>query len=674
MPDGPEVSITPAIPAPRRPEHDAAPVDSAHPFPGTTPAAEAPAAAESGPARAETPRDAAEASEWARPGAAESGSAAESSAWARPDAPTAGAWARPDAPNTAEAGKWARPDAPNVAGANAWAQPVAWNAGENGSAADSAAMEFPAPAVLPPPALPSAPELSASGFTPAPDISAAPLGPEPVVSAPPLITPAPEFTEPGDGAAPVYPAPPISPAAISPAPVFPLPPGGLLDGVPLKAPGDDDTIAPDTTRTGTWIAIAGGLVAVLVILGVVVWRPAKPAPKPAAKPAVAQSSAPVATTPATPYDRAVAALTTQSAALLRGDRSAFLAGVDKSLQSRYANLYDDLRGLGVTTFDYQPGVGHAVSGDPSAQLIRVDVAYCFGTGMCPASADTEWSKPPHIEQDLTLKAGTGGAYVISKVAAVSDPDYHQPLPWEKDRLVFAQGKRVTLATTPDQAKYLKKLLPVADAAATIDDRFAALNGTPQQRYRIFLAGESQWKTWYNGGGGKWAIGVAVPLNKWGTDVVIRLSYMDDPVVLRETLQHELGHVVTLTGAFRADADADTWLSEGIAEYIGWYPKPATSSYRLDVVRWALNGSHPPKSIVPVYPGDSASLRRINAFYGLSHFAVDCMGHKYGQTKLFDFVRLVLTEDNSYDQAAHDAFGTGFAAVDKTCMSYIKNEV
>ena len=446
---------------------------------------------------------------------------------------------------------------------------------------------------------------------------------------------------------------------------------GPLDAAGLAAPVEAPAV-PGTGRRRrnriVWVAALGVLLLLLAV-GLAVLRPA---PKHAAGPAAAPpaSAAPSASA-ATPYDKAVAVLQEQSAALLHGDEKAFLATVGTSLQSRYRNLFRSLRGLGVSTFDYQPGVGQKVKNDPSAVFVRVDIAYCFGTRMCPSDG-LDWGKPPHIEQTLTLKPA-GGRYVITKVGAAPEPDFHQPVPWESGQLVFAQGRRVTLAAAPDQARYLARVLPVAEAAAAVDDKFAAINGTPQQHYQIYLAGETQWKTWYKGEGDKWAIGVAVPLNKYGTDVMIRLKYMSDPVVLRVTLQHELGHVVTLTGAYRYDAGEDTWLSEGIAEYIGWWPKPATGSYRLSSVRWALSGSHRPTSMIPAQPGGNASLRAGDAFYGLSHFAVDCMAHQYGQKKMFDFVRLVLTEDNSYDQAAQDAYGVGFAKVDKACVAWIRQQ-
>jgi hypothetical protein len=415
-------------------------------------------------------------------------------------------------------------------------------------------------------------------------------------------------------------------------------------------------------------------VGVLVLAGSLVLHP-RDQRAPAAIAATSAAAAPSAPA-ATPYDKAVAVLTAQSAALLRGDEGGWLAAVDssrKSLRTQYSNMFRSLRALGVTSFEYQPGVAQPVKDDAAAVAFRVDVAYCFGPEMCPKDAATEWQKPPHITQRLTLRpAGTG--YVIAEAASAAEKDEAEPAPWESGRLVFAQGRRVIVAAPPEQAKSLQRVLTVAEQAAAIDDRYAALIGTAQRKYRIYLAGEKQWKSWYGGEDAAWAIGLAIPLNMTGIDVLLRMKQMDDPLVMRVTLQHEMGHVVTLTGAYRADAAEDTWLSEGIAEYIGWKPRSAGGSLRKSSVRWLLHRSHPPTSMVPVQPGPNASDRAGDAFYGLSHYAADCMAHKYGEAKLFAFVRLVLAADNEYDQASRDALGVPFATVDKTCLKWIKQQV
>jgi len=198
--------------------------------------------------------------------------------------------------------------------------------------------------------------------------------------------------------------------------------------------------------------------------------------------------------------------------------------------------------------------------------------------------------------------------------------------------------------------------------------------TPQQRYRIFLASEKQWKTWYGGTKDNWWIGLTVPLDKRGLDVMIRMAEMDDPLTLATTVQHELGHVVTLTGAFDGAAEEYRWVSEGVAEYIGWRPKSAAQSWRRDSVRRSLKGGAP-KSMVPVEPGPDAPDRALDTFYGLSHLAVDCMAKKYGEAKMFTFVKLLLTQsDNDLDKAARAAYGLPFGTVDHACAAWIKTQV
>ncbi len=452
---------------------------------------------------------------------------------------------------------------------------------------------------------------------------------------------------------------------------------GWLDGPHGTPAGYRPVFEGAARRRGRWVLllIAAGAVGVLMLAGLLGLQPRADRDHAA----IAAASAPVAASvpPVTPYDKAVAALAAQSAALLRGDEGGWLAAVDSSrssLRTRYRSMFRSLRALGVSSFEYQPGLGQPVPGDATAVSFRVDAAYCFGPEMCPADPATAWQKPPHITQKLTLRPDATDAYVITEVGAAPEKDARQPVPWETGDLVFAQGARVTVAAAPEQAKNLRRVLAAADAAAAVDDHYATLIGTPQRKYRIYLAGEKQWKSWYGGDDDAWAIGLAIPLNMTGIDVLLRMKEMGDPLVLRVTLQHELGHVVTLTGAYRADAAEDTWLSEGIAEYIGWQPRRATGSLRRSSVRWLLNRNHPPTSMVPVQPGPDASDRAGDAFYGLSHFATDCMAHKYGEAKLFAFVRLVLAADNDYDQASRDAFGAPFATVDKACLTWIKQQV
>jgi hypothetical protein len=155
-------------------------------------------------------------------------------------------------------------------------------------------------------------------------------------------------------------------------------------------------------------------------------------------------------------------------------------------------------------------------------------------------------------------------------------------------------------------------------------------------------------------------------------VVLRTStLLDDPVLMATTIQHELGHVVTLGGAPESNGNENLWLIEGVAEYIGWSPRPATASWRRQSVHAVMHGAHPPTTIDAKPLARNASAEAGDAFYGLGHFAVDCMATKFGQRKMFDFIKLTLREGYGLDQASEEAYGKPFKTVDKSCVSWIR---
>ena len=325
-------------------------------------------------------------------------------------------------------------------------------------------------------------------------------------------------------------------------------------------------------------------------------------------------------------------LRAQAAALLRGDERGWLAAVDPGkpkLRARYSRMFTSLRGLGVSQFvyhSYAPVVPKA-----GTITVRTYVAYCFSRKTCPGYADVQWKGPPRIVQALTFKK-VGGRYVITALGKAAEPNSMQPTPWENGKLFFARGERVTVAATGSQRKNLKRVLDLAEKAAVVTDRYAALVRNPQPRYRIYLADDKAWTSWYGGVQEKWVVGLAVPLNDAGTDTMLRMSQLGDTRLLATTIQHEMGHVVTLSGATARDPAEDRWLSEGIAEYIGWAPRPASASWRRSSVRVAFRGSKRPATIVAKPPGAKASDLVVDAFYGLGHFAADCMAAAVRRTE------------------------------------------
>jgi hypothetical protein len=362
-------------------------------------------------------------------------------------------------------------------------------------------------------------------------------------------------------------------------------------------------------------------------------------------------------------------LTGQSAALLRGDQKAWIATVDPAkpaLRKRYQGVYTALRGLRISHFSYHLEPDRPAAGTAGGDSIAVDVeiAFCFSSDPCPGYVRNGWEGPPRIAQTLTLRPAANG-YVITAVATADQPTHLQPTPWESGELVVAEGKRVSVGAPPELAGRLREAVQVADLAAAVNDRYAKLIGNPQRRYRVFLATAKTWDRWYDAGLEDWAAGYMQPLNDVGADVVIDLSVLDTRDDLREVIQHELGHVVTVSGV----SPPDHWLVEGIAEYIGMQPRPAGQTYS----RLVLEDMTTPLAMVPKALEAAASDEQASEFYALSHFAVECMAQKYGEPAMLTFVRLRLREDQSRDAAARAAFGRPFATVEKACSSWVRTQ-
>ncbi|MEU7904260.1 hypothetical protein [Actinoplanes sp. NPDC049118] len=472
-----------------------------------------------------------------------------------------------------------------------------------------------------------------------------------------------------------HPSPPVFPAA-PPAPLIPhqrapvevgqLPPLVLVPGtVPLHL--------PPPRRRGRYLLAGGALLLVATLAlcaGVVYVNRDSLAERVAAAAAEPPSRR---TRPLTQSEAIDATLKAQGEALLRGDEKGWLAALDPAqskLRTKYRLMFKSLRALGVSEFAYWTDEDPE-SGKNGTVAVTAKAEYCFSTDTCPGE---DSGNRPWVSHELTFKS-VKERWLITAQTVKKSREEQQPTPWESGDLVFQQGRRVTLIGSRSERKYFKLVMPVAEKAAVVNDRFAGMVGNPQKKYRIYLAGAKQWKTWYGGVTDKWVIAYAMPLNAAGSDVVLNVAQLKNSrQVMTSTIQHELGHVVTLGGADREGGRGDMWLEEGIAEYIGWYPKPATASWRRSSVRSVVQGSKRPKSIAARGLDGDASPAASDAFYGLGHFAADCMARKYGQRALFDFVRLYLREDRDLEPASQEAFGKPFSAVDKACVAWIRERV
>ncbi|GAA2611521.1 hypothetical protein [Paractinoplanes durhamensis] len=374
--------------------------------------------------------------------------------------------------------------------------------------------------------------------------------------------------------------------------------------------------------------------------------------------------------PVSPVEAAFNLLRKQAAAMLADDEAGWLAAVDPgqpALQARYRTMFATLHALDVSQFVYTP---HLLN-DPTEPVLKIDaqVSYCFSMGLCPlyGSLNTD---APSVRQTLTLKS-VGGKLAITALADSKETSSLEPTPWENTALTFRQGDRVTVAATASEATHLDDVLAVAESAAKLNDRIAGYMQNPQKRYRIYLADAKAWRTWYAGETDKWVVGYSINLNADGADVVLNMpALLGDRKLLVTTVKHEMGHVVTHSGV-NGRGRGDMWLTEGIAEYIGWSPVTATGSWRRPSVHATVHSSRRPTSIALPPPAKDASDQKMDAFYGLSHFAMSCLAGKYGERALFDFVRYRMQNGFEYDDAARRAFHQPFATVDKACVAWIR---
>ena len=408
--------------------------------------------------------------------------------------------------------------------------------------------------------------------------------------------------------------------------------------------------------------VAAVVAAVLLVAGVaavIFWPKAE---EPAA-------AVPEPKRPLTAFEQSLALLQKQATALEKGDEKGWLAPVDPKLIPQYRMIFRNLRGLGIGHVEY-----HATPDEASTRtkaVVNASLGYCFQGGVCPPWRSGSSDGPPKFSHQLTLTP-RAGSYVITRTKTAKGATVP---PWSAQTLHFAVGKRVVVAGPGNQKKYLKRFLKLAEKAAGVTDRYATLIGNKQgARYRVYLADDKSWKKWYGGERAGWSIGYAIPLNTAGTDIVLRTRKVlqEDDMLL--VVQHELAHVVTLAGLSTRDTDDDQWLVEGIAEYIGAYPKKPQHTYSRYVLAEAFRKRGAPKSIAVRSLTDNADDLTVSTLYAMGHYASGCMADRYGERRLMKFIDLVLRKGGKPAEASQAAFGKPFKSVDKACLSWIRSRV
>lgn len=429
--------------------------------------------------------------------------------------------------------------------------------------------------------------------------------------------------------------------------------------------------APDDpsrrSRKGSFVA---GLIAVLLVAtaGAIVFWPDRDE-------AAKATATTVPTRPATPFELAEQRLQQQAQALVKGNEKGWLAAVDptkKALVTRYRTIFRNLRALELTHAEFH---GDKLDGSTTDRVfVQAMLGYCFSGVTCPAWHGNYGEGSAKATYKLTFQLVKG----VWTITALDDKtgvksNYLQPAPWDNRALSFVKGKRVIVAGPSSQAKRLKQVLTLAEKAAKVVDKYAGYVGNPQKRYRIYVADEAGWKSWYGGVDQSWIIGYEMPLNSTGGDIILRAKSSGDRRQLAVTVQHELTHVVTLAGGEWTSGD-DQWLVEGIAEYVGTLPRKPQNTGNHDVLAEVFEKRGVPKTIAVPELADDADDLTVNTLYAMGHYATACMAAKFGERKLFQFTNLVLREGKKPDEASRTAYGKPFATVDKSCLSWIRQRV
>lgn len=425
------------------------------------------------------------------------------------------------------------------------------------------------------------------------------------------------------------------------------------------------------SRNKPLVPVAGLAVVVLAATAVGFWpREQEPA---TATPVASASAAVAPVVPLTPSEQVHATLATQVRALVDGDEAGWLASVDGRLRSRYQTMFRNLRALEITAAD--AGIAGKLTAKGDTMTGQVGLSYCFGDIECPAYRQDPETGPPKIINTITWTS-RNGSWMITKAVAAGGANRLQPAPWENTKLTVAVGKRVVVAAPASQSASVERVLRLAENAAVYADRYAVKLNNPQNRYRIYLADNKAYQTWYSGSA-PWSVGYRISLNGIDSDIVVKANRVlqEDDQYVTVVLQHEMGHAVTLDDSTSNGYARDSqWLVEGVAEYIGAQPRKVQNTSSRTELRYVQSRGLAVKTIAaPAVSDDSGDLA-VTRLYATGHFAVGCMAEKYGETKTLDFVALVLREGMERDAAAQVAFRQPFKAIDKACMKWIKQKL
>ncbi|WBB79040.1 hypothetical protein O7606_23080 [Micromonospora sp. WMMD882] len=410
---------------------------------------------------------------------------------------------------------------------------------------------------------------------------------------------------------------------------------------------------PLWTALAVVVALVGCLLPAALVVAVVRTPPQRPADGRPAGPDRSPSAAPAARLATAIGDR----LDQQAGALLRGDRPAFLADVDRSATADLTRQFTALRALRVAVWRAEPsGAPSPTPGQPGQWRQLVTYRYCFVEPACtpsPVLVGTRW------------REAAGGPRLVAVEPSTSARTGTRP--WEVDELTVTVGRRTLVATTPELRGRLPGLLADAEAAAAVADRYV-VDGERPDRYRIFYAGREEWRRWYGGGRPAWSGGYVVTVGGGHHEVVLNADALRAGGV-GDLLRHELTHAASLPAGGWPGQES-WWLVEGLAELAGAGDRPTVGYSGLDQVRRLLTAGWDGR-LDDLAPADDASPDQVAASYGIGYLAVRHLLDRYGEQRLLAFFREVVHDRRPVAEAAPEILGVPWPTLRDDCVAHVR---
>jgi hypothetical protein len=348
----------------------------------------------------------------------------------------------------------------------------------------------------------------------------------------------------------------------------------------------------------------------------------------------------------------------QAKALLAGDEAGFAAPADQAnseLLGKLRGRFITLRAMKVARWE------ETVDGLPSQRTdgsvqVMVKESYCMGELPCrPASVtiETRWRDD--------------NAKIVMTDYKASTRSQQGPRPWEVTDLAVSVGKYVVVAGPARLAGRVQSAALAADRSAAVANHFAQWS-SPPNRFLIYLAGPTEWNTWYSANEPDWAAAFAIPVSDYDAEVVVNAARVTSGDV-EDLLRHELTHVTSLAGA---QTHGPFWLVEGLADYAMWYGRSVSTYRGLKYVRKFVKTSAWLNSPEVDGPDEEASLDDATGRYGVAFLAVHRLADKYGEKAMMRFFGDVARDGMSTEEASSLELGVDWKTASADIASYIRH--